>query len=91
LYRPNVIFTESCQRRLILYFADNFVRDLLLADGDNHHILLLDNHLSLRRVIDEHQLNYKRPRRLCYREDKGQLLVGLYPSRAVAVFDVLCR
>jgi len=65
--------------------------NIFVADRDNHHILLLDNHLSLRRVIiDEHQLNYKQPHRLCYREDKGQLLVALY-SRAVAVFDVLCR
>jgi len=64
--------------------------NIFVADGDNRHILLLDNHLSLRRVIiDEHQLNYERPRHLCYREDKGQLLVALY-SR-VAVFDVVCR
>jgi len=63
--------------------------NIFVADSDNRHILLLDNHLSLRRVIiDEHQLNYK-PRRLCYREDKGQLLVGLWDS--MAVFDVLRR
>jgi len=65
--------------------------NIFVADRDSHHILLLDDHLSLRRVIiDEHQLNYKRPQRLCYREDKGQLLVGLYQG-SVAVFDVLCR
>jgi len=51
--------------------------NIFVADYDNFHILLLDNHLSLRRVIiDEHQLDCK-PLRLCYREDKGQLLVGL--------------
>ena len=61
-----------------------------VADFDNHHILLLDDHLSLRRVIiDEHHLNYRSPRRLCYREDKGQLLVGLSVIDHVAVFDVL--
>jgi len=66
--------------------------NIFVADEDNHHILLLDNHLSLRRVIiDEHQLNYKQPSRLCYREDKGQLLVAFWYSRAVAVFDVFCR
>jgi len=66
--------------------------NIFVADERNRHILLLDNHLSLRRVIiDEHQLNYQEPRRLCYREDKGQLLVALYPSNAVLVFDVLCR
>ena len=57
-------------------------------DADNNRILLLDAHLSLRRVIiDDHQLNYKRPVRLCYREQSGQLLVAL-DSGDVAVF---CR
>jgi len=66
--------------------------NIFVADYDNRHILLLDDHLSLRRVIiDEHQLNYEQPRRLCYREDKGQLLVGLRNIKAVQVFDVLCR
>ena len=63
--------------------------NIFVADWDNRHILLLDDNLSLRRVIiDEHQLNYKKPWRLCYREDKGQLLVGLY--NGVVVFDMLC-
>ena len=66
--------------------------NIFVADEDNCHILLLDDHLSLRRVIiDEHQLNYEWPWRLCYREDKGQLLVGLFRGGKVAVFDVLCR
>jgi len=66
--------------------------NILVADDHNRHILLLDKHLSLRRVIiDEHQLNYKSLLRLCYREDKGQLLVALYYCKAVRVFDVLCR
>jgi len=65
--------------------------NILVADHDNGRILLLDNRLSLRRVIiDEHQLNYE-PQRLCYMEQSGQLLVGLYYSRQVAVFDVLRR
>jgi len=64
--------------------------NIFVVDWDNRHILLLDNHLSLRRVIiDEHQLNYEPPWRLCYREDKGQLLVALYDR--VAVFEVVCR
>jgi len=63
--------------------------NIFVADYDNRHILLLDDHLSLRRVIiDEHQLNYKRPWRLCYREDKGQLLVALIST--VEVFEVVC-
>jgi len=68
--------------------------NIFVADQHNRHILLLDDHLSLRRVIiDEHQLNYEGPKRLCYREDKGQLLVALYDikHKAVSVFDVLCR
>ena len=65
--------------------------NIFVADFDNCHILLLDNHLSLRRVIiDEHQLSYKLPRRLCYSEQSGQLLVVLKYG-GVAVFDVLCR
>ena len=64
--------------------------NIFVADNDNHHILLLDNHLSLRRVIiDEHQLSYKRPSCLCYREDKGQLLVALSSDGDLAVFDVV--
>jgi len=64
--------------------------NIFVADYDNRRIVLLDNHLFLRRVIiDEHQLNYDKPRRLCFSELSGQLWVGL--SSTVAVFDVLCR
>jgi len=63
--------------------------NIFAADSVNRHILLLDNHLSLRRVIiDEHQLNYDWPGHLCYREDKGQLLVAFWACIDVAVFDV---
>ena len=65
--------------------------NIFVADYHNHRILLLDAHLSLRRVIiDEHQLNDKSPWRLCYREQSGQLLVG-FSEAGVAVFSVLCR
>jgi len=65
--------------------------NFIVADGTYRHILLLDAKLALRRVImDEHQLNYG-PRRLCYMEQSGQLLVGFYVSNSVAVFDVLRR
>jgi len=64
--------------------------NIFLADFDNDRILLLDAQLRLRRVfIDDHQLKNKPPWRLCYREQTGQLLVGLLNS--VAVFDVLRR
>jgi len=63
--------------------------NILVPDYDNRRILLLDAQLTLRRVIiDEHQLNYKLPRRLCYREQSGQLLVGFREGR-VSVFDVV--
>ena len=66
--------------------------NLFVTDWHNQRILLLDDHLSLRRVIiDEHQLNYESPERLCYREDKGQLLVGFDYHSSVVVFDVVCR
>jgi len=62
--------------------------NIFLADWSNRHILLLDAQLTPRRVIvDQHQLNDKRPLRLCYREPTGQLLVGL--GKSVLVFDVL--
>ena len=62
--------------------------NIFAADNDSRRILLLDAQLALRHVIiDEHQLNDK-PRRLCYMEQSGQLLVGFYFG-SVAVFDVL--
>ena len=43
--------------------------NIFVADSAMHHILLLDAQLALRRVIiDERQLNDRRPRRLCYLE-----------------------
>jgi len=70
--------------------------NILVADRRNRRILLLDAHLTLLRVIiDKHQLD-KRPYRLCYIEQSGQLLVGLFDDVGfdyggdVAVFDVLC-
>ena len=63
--------------------------NIFVADYDNRRILLLDARLTLRRVVvDEHQLD-KSPGRLCYKEQSGQLLVGLCDG--VAVFDVVCQ
>ena len=64
--------------------------NIFVADSHNDRILLLDAQLKLRRlIIDEHQLHYKRPWHLCYREPTGQLLVALV-DRAL-VFDVFRR
>jgi len=72
------------------YIAVDSRGNVLVADTYNRRILLLDAQLTLRRVIvDEHQLNYKQPQRLCYMEITGQLLVVLL--NRVAVFDVLRR
>jgi len=66
--------------------------NIIVADRKYRRILLLDAKLALRRVImDEHQLNYRQPFRLCYMEQSGQLLVGFDVSNSVAVFDVLRR
>jgi len=62
--------------------------NILVADEYNRRILLLDAQLRLRRVVvDRHQLD-KSPGRLCYKEQSGQLLVGL-SGGDVAVFDVV--
>jgi len=63
--------------------------NIFVADTGNHRILLLDAQLALRRVIiDEHQLNNKQPRRLCYNEQSAQLMVG-FRDGSVIVFAVL--
>ena len=74
-----------------LHLAIDSHGNVFVADFQNSRILLLDAQLTLRRVIiDEHQLHYKWPWCLCYREQTGQLLVGLY-EKNVAVFDILRR
>ena len=65
--------------------------NIFVADYDYRRILLLDAQLALRRVIiDARQLNGRRPRRLCYTEQSGQLLVGFIEG-SVAVFHMLRR
>jgi len=66
--------------------------NVFAADHGKRRILLLNSELALRRVvINEHQLNYKQPLRMCYTEQSGQLLVGFGGGGDVAVFDVLRR
>jgi len=61
---------------------------ILVADTKSHRILLLDAQLALRRVILEEHHDMPSDR-LCYVEQSGQLLVGLF--RSVAVYNVLRR
>jgi len=75
-----------------VHIAADSNKNIIVADWKYRRILLLDAKLALRRIImDEHQLNYKQPLRLCYMEQSGQLLVGFFVSKGVAVFDVLRR
>jgi len=63
--------------------------NVLVAYPDNHQILLLDPELrQWHAIVDENQLSYEQPQRLCYIEQSGQLLVGLANRGSVAVFNV---
>jgi len=83
-----------------IFVAVSINDHIFVPDSINGCILLLDAQLSQCRVIiDERQLNdtpprrryiEQRPRRLCYMEQSGQLLVG-FKNGGVAVFDVLRR
>jgi len=65
--------------------------NIFVADNGNGRILLLDAQLALRRVIiDERQLGYSQPLRLCYTDQSGQLLIG-FDDDGVAVFHMLRR
>ena len=84
----------SGSHRLLLGVSPHVAVDshgnILVADQINRRILLLDAQLTLGRVVvDADQLNYKQPWRLCYKEQSGQLLVGLWEGE-VAVFNVVC-
>ena len=73
-----------------LHIASDSQGNIIVADYHNGRILLLDAQLALRRVIiDERQLNYKLPCRLCYMQHTRQLLVALDDSNVVMVFDML--
>jgi len=75
-----------------LHIAADSHKNIIVADWKYRRILLLDAKLALRRIIiDEQQLNYRQPFRLCYMEQSGQLLVGFYHNNSVEVFDVLRR
>jgi len=74
-----------------VHIAVDSQRNIFVADSYNRRILLLDAQLVLRRVIiDEHQLNYKQPLRLCYNEQLAQLM-ALLRDNSVAVFAVVWR
>jgi len=61
--------------------------NIMLADRDSCSILLFDARLMLRRVlVDKHQLNYKQPLCLSFREQSGQLLVVV--EDCVVLFEV---
>jgi len=52
--------------------------NVLVADRNNHRVLLLDTQLRLQRVLIDNinsQLKLRRPRRLCYSPDTSLLRV----------------
>ena len=82
-------FSPGLSLGLPVHFAVDSQGNIFVADFDNGRILLLDAQLTLRRVIiDEHQLNYKPPRHLCYNEQSVQLVVTL-SGGSIAVFAVV--
>jgi len=84
-------FTGSHLRsRWSSYVAVDSQGRVFVTDFDSRRtrIMLLDAQLRLRRVlVEEHQLNYKPPYRLCYREQSGQLLVAV--DDKAAMFDLI--
>ena len=71
-----------------IHIAVDSQRNIFVADRDNSRILLLDAQLAPRRVIiDQYQLNDKRPQRLCYNEQSAQLMV-VHSDDSIAVFAV---
>ena len=81
----------SCSPALdsIPHMAVDSKGNVLVAYPDYRQILLFGPQLRLCHVIvDENQLNYEQPQRLCYIEQSGQLLVGLKNRGSVAVFNV---
>ena len=64
--------------------------NVFVVSYDSRRILQLDRLLAICCIIiDEHELKSGQPRRLCYVQQSGQLLVGM--GYSVAVFDVLRR
>jgi len=63
--------------------------NVLVAYPNNRQILLIGPELrQWHAIVDENQLSYEQPMRLCYIEQSGQLLVGLKNRGSVAVFNV---
>ena len=71
-------------------FLANYLpgRILLLDSQLNLRHTIIDKQLSFTSPINHHQPFYEGPLRLCYNEQSGQLLVGLFVGHVV-VFDVL--
>jgi len=72
----------------IPHIAVDCVGNVFVADCHYGRILLLQNRLSSCRVIvNQHQLRYNQPRRICYSEQSGHLLVRMV--NGVAAFYVV--
>ena len=93
---------DGCRQRLASYGSEGIwplysavdpdTSHVLVADTDNHRILLLDRHLRLRRVLLTGGLGggedgLEKPWRLCYEHRSGRLFVGM-PRRKINVYRV---
>jgi len=82
-------FSDSSFGRLWHTAADS-QGSIIIADYDNHRILLLDTQLALRCVIiDKHQLNYKKPVSVLH--GTGRTTAGRTRVWRRTVFDVIQR
>ena len=83
------LFNSSPALHTIPHMAVDSKGNVLVAYPDNRQILLIGPELrQWHAIVDENQLSYEQPMRLCYIEQSGQLLVGLKNRGSVAVFNV---
>jgi len=62
--------------------------NVLVAYPERQILLFGPELMQWHAIVDENQLSYEQPMRLCYIEQSGQLLVGLKNRGSVAVFNV---
>ena len=90
---------DECGQRLLSYTTDGIwplysavdpvTGHVLVADTDNHKILLLDSQLRLQRVLltGGSDSGLEKPWRLTYEQRSGRLLVGM-PDGKIGVYRI---
>lgn len=88
----HVIRVYSGRRQLgsPYYLALDSDGRVLVADYGRRCVLLLSSRLELERVLldAEHHRLVERPRRLCYVEQTGQLVVSSYEARLIQIYAI---